>query len=143
MENLCFTERSLQFSKFTHKSLGNPFSSSPLFFLSLALILSSTDGTSPGGFFPCSPSLYSLRLARSRRRPGARGARRGWLTAGRAAPSGSGAGRRRRVAQRQEQEQASCKRSRAGAAAARVRGCGCCGRSCTGARLGSRQRALR
>jgi hypothetical protein len=35
MRNLYFTERSLQFSSFTHKSLGSSFSLSPLFFLSL------------------------------------------------------------------------------------------------------------
>jgi hypothetical protein len=37
MRNLCFTERSLQFSKFTHKSLGNFIPLSSLFFLSLSL----------------------------------------------------------------------------------------------------------
>jgi hypothetical protein len=36
MGNLCFTERSLQFSKFMHKSLGSLFSFSPLFLFSLA-----------------------------------------------------------------------------------------------------------
>jgi hypothetical protein len=53
MRNLCFTERSLQFSKFAHKSVGNPFSPSSLFFLSLALIFSSTGSASSWGFFPC------------------------------------------------------------------------------------------
>jgi hypothetical protein len=39
MENLCFIDRSLQFSKIAHKSLGNPFSPSPLFFFFLAPFL--------------------------------------------------------------------------------------------------------
>jgi hypothetical protein len=39
MRNLCFTERSLQFSKFAHKSLGSSISLPSLFFLSLCFIL--------------------------------------------------------------------------------------------------------
>jgi hypothetical protein len=47
MRNLCFTERSLQFSKFTHKSLGSSISLPPLFFLSPFFLIrfpSSTGG---------------------------------------------------------------------------------------------------
>jgi hypothetical protein len=40
MRNLCFTDRSLQFFNFTHKSLGSSISLSPLFFFSLCSILS-------------------------------------------------------------------------------------------------------
>jgi hypothetical protein len=43
MRNLCFTERSLQFSKFAHKSLGSSIFLPSLFFLS---VLSSTGGRS-------------------------------------------------------------------------------------------------
>jgi hypothetical protein len=42
MGNLCFTERSLQFSKIAHKSLGNSIPLSPMFFFSLAPFLFST-----------------------------------------------------------------------------------------------------
>jgi hypothetical protein len=40
MRNLCFTDRSLQFSEIAHKSLGSSISLLPLFFLSLPVILS-------------------------------------------------------------------------------------------------------
>jgi hypothetical protein len=54
MRKLCFIERSLQFSKFMHKSLGNLFSPSPLWHL-----FRSTNGTSSWGIFPLPPFLCS------------------------------------------------------------------------------------
>jgi hypothetical protein len=59
MGNLCFTEGSLQFSNFTHESLGSTFSLPPLFFLSLCSIFSlapliSSTGGAPFSFLsPC------------------------------------------------------------------------------------------
>jgi hypothetical protein len=56
MRNLCFTHRSLQFSRFVYKSLGNPISLPPLFSLSLYhLFFSPTGGASSWELFPCLP----------------------------------------------------------------------------------------
>jgi hypothetical protein len=62
MRNLCFTERSLQFSIFTHKSLANLFSPSPLFFFSLVLPYPLPTPSSLSGLHPGSspPSLSSM-----------------------------------------------------------------------------------
>jgi hypothetical protein len=85
MENLCFTERSLQFFEFMHKSLGSSISLSPLFLFSLAPSsfshcqhLSLAPSLSPPRF---SPSLYPLPGPSKQRvreqRAEARGAGRG------------------------------------------------------------------
>jgi hypothetical protein len=85
-----FTKRSLQFSKFTHKSLGNSFSPSPLFFLSLysaspeclfsppaALLLGASPASLPL-LLRAAPS-WGERLAAQARREQAQA--RGWLAA--------------------------------------------------------------
>jgi hypothetical protein len=69
MRKLCFTERSLQFSKIAHKSLGSSNSLSSLFFFSLCLISSLASpffshGRRSLSFFP--PSVW----LQERRRPG-------------------------------------------------------------------------
>jgi hypothetical protein len=55
-----FTKRSLQFSKFTHKSLGNPFSPSPLFFLSLQFFFSPPTTAPSECFLPSSLPLLGF-----------------------------------------------------------------------------------
>jgi hypothetical protein len=59
MRNLCFTERSLQFSRIALKSLGSPISLSSLSVLPLSLaslsFSSSTGGASSWELFPCLP----------------------------------------------------------------------------------------
>jgi hypothetical protein len=84
-----FTKRSLQISKFAHKSLGSPISPSPLCFSSLWHLFHSTAGASSGGF-PCLPLSTCLGRHGSERAAQALGER----SAGRlgAAPGG-----RRRV----------------------------------------------
>jgi hypothetical protein len=58
MGKLCFTKRSLQFSEFAHKSLGNSIPPSPMFFFSLVLPFSPPAAAS-SGFHPY-PHPFSL-----------------------------------------------------------------------------------
>jgi hypothetical protein len=76
MRKFDFSERSLQFSKFMQRSLGNPISLSPLFFplsvLPYPVPFFSTGGTLPGEPSPA-PSLGTARLQAALRRAAAPG----------------------------------------------------------------------
>jgi hypothetical protein len=96
MRKLCFTERSLQFSKIAHKSLGSSNSPSPLFSSLGCLPFSPTSGTflwfpslSPPRFPP--PSLHRRRTGR--RWSGVRGAGKLASSGGSGAGAGRAAGR--------------------------------------------------
>jgi hypothetical protein len=73
MRNLCFTERSLQFSEFTHKSLGSSFSLPSLFFLSMPFFFPHRRRLHPSPSFL--PSSLLCSDPGTRARAGMRGAR--------------------------------------------------------------------
>jgi hypothetical protein len=93
MENLCFIDRSLQFSKLPHKSLGNPISPSSLSVLLLFGFLLPLAAAS----IPLSLSPFPLHPARHR----------GAQEAGGALERGRLAGRVRKAAARRESERGS------------------------------------
>jgi hypothetical protein len=84
MGNLCFTERSLQFSKFAHKPLGNSICPSSLLSLILAPLFFSSPAAPSKCFFSSSLPASSLGTA-----PSAGGG--GWM--GRSCPSEQAAAR--------------------------------------------------
>jgi hypothetical protein len=96
MRNLCFTDRSLQFSEFTQKSLGSSFSLPPLFFFSLPFFFPTGGGSIRVLLSFLSPSARLQAAGGSRR---ARGRRREWarLRLGARRGRSGGAGRVRRV----------------------------------------------
>jgi hypothetical protein len=131
MRKLCFTERSLQFSKIAHKSLGSSDSLSSLFFFSLCLISSLASpffshGRRSLSFFPPSVRLQE------RRRPG------GFLPSRVQRQSGSARARGRR--RERASGRSACWRTRSGAAARAL--CAGSGRS-AGSRGGRRARLRR
>jgi hypothetical protein len=149
MRNLYFTDRSLQFSKITHKSLGSSFSLSPLFFLSLLpwrfLLCFFHRQHSPNPYPPPLPLSLSLSLSFS---PGG-GAAQAWAcrraaraaarlgVGARASARGSGGGRRRRPGGSSEPKAGKAARLEREQAAG-VAGAGHAGRRRSGSRRAAR-----
>jgi hypothetical protein len=98
MGNLCFTERSLQFSKIAHKSLGSLFSLSPLFLSSRRLFLCffhQRQQHPSASFLPLSLCSAPGGCRSARRRAQGRGWRRGSVQAREQRERGQAQARRR------------------------------------------------